>query len=102
MLGFAPLNRPGLDRGLYLLLLSFQAPKQCTRKYFDAGFECSAVDNSSRSLSDVAALLNGKSASDETPAPAAPVGEEAEGRFFLKDKLCALGLASVRLILDGR
>ena len=98
MPGFAPFNRPGLG-DLYLLFLSFQAPKQCTRKYFDAGIERSAVDNSSRFLSDVAALLNGKSAADETPAP---VGEEAEGRFFLKDKLCALGLASVRLILDGK
>ena len=46
--------------------------------------------------------MNGKSAADETPAPAAPVGEEAEGRFFLKDKLCALGLASVRSIPDGK
>ena len=100
MPGFAPFNRPGLG-DLYLLFLSFQAPKQCTRKYFDAGFECGAVDNSSRFLSDVAALLNGKSAADETPAPA-PVGEEAEGRFFLKDKLCALGLASVRRIPDGK
>ena len=45
--------------------------------------------------------MNGKSAADETQAPAAPVGEEAEGRFFLKDKLCALGLASVS-ILDGK
>ena len=102
MPGFAPLNRPGLARGLYLLLLSFQAPKQCTRKYFDAGFECSAVDNSSRSLSDVAALLNGKSAADETPAPVGEAEGKAEGRFFLKDKLCALGLASVRFIPDGK
>ena len=48
----------------------------------------------------MAALLNGKSAAEETPAPA-PVGEaegKAEGRFFLKDKLCALGLASVSIL----
>ena len=101
MPGFAPLNRPGLDRGLYRFL-SFQAPKQCTRKYFDAGFECGAVDNSSRFLSDVAALLNGKSAAEETPAPVGEAEGKAEGRFFLKDKLCALGLASVRFILDGK
>ena len=40
----------------------------------------------------MAALLNGKSdiSSDSNEGEG-----KAEGRFFLKDKLCALGLASV-------
>ena len=50
----------------------------------------------------MAALLNGKSAADETPAPVGEAEGKAEGRFFLKDKLCALGLASVRSIPDGK
>ena len=54
-------------------------------------------------LSDVAALLHAQSAeatAAEVPSAAAAEedggDEKVEGRFFLKDKLCALGLANVR------
>ena len=57
----------------------------------------------------MAALLNGGStaaetaaASDASPSPSSSDEREregkAEGRFFLKDKLCALGLASVSIL----
>ena len=51
----------------------------------------------------MAALLNGQSAAaavDDSPASFSDGDEregKAEGRFFLKDKLCALGLASVSI-----
>ena len=69
----------------------------------EGGREC--IYNSSCFLSDVAALLNDQSAaataataggSSLSSSDGGDGGEgKAEGRFFLKDKLCALGLASV-------
>ena len=47
----------------------------------------------------MAALLNGKSVDSSVVSSDSNEGEgKAEGRFFLKDKLCALGLATVSIL----